>query len=182
MTFADLKLKLQILRRETNLHSHIRWIEYIAGREFLADWYKLIERPSFLLELVNSAKQIVEEDIYNRYQGPETGRIKASFVGINQRTSTGTNLVVYSDPSVAPAKGPFRSGGVPGEFSYAAFFEDAKFNTFLPPQDDPHDVRRFRPFYFSMQLAQSRISNERSVRQTFQLIRKRMPRVGNRDG
>lgn len=180
MTFADLTLKLQILRRETNLHSHIRWIEYIAGREFIVEWYKAMEQPGFLQNLINSARQIVEEDIYARYQGPETGNIKASFVGINQRTSAGTNQIVYSDPSIATAKGPM-AGGIPSQFSYAAFFEDSKFNTFLPPKDDVHDVRRFRPFYFSMQLAQTRLSVDHAVRKTNQLIRKRMPR-SNRDG
>lgn len=175
---ADIKLRLAVMKPESNLENHIRWFEYIAGRAFIIDWYQAVERPGFLQTLVDSARKIVEEDIYSKNTTAGTGRIKDSFTGVNERNEQGTNLIVYSDPSVAPSKGPFRSG-VPGAFSYAAFFEDSKFNTFLPPQDDPHDSRRFRPFYFSMQLAQSKLSNEGVVRRIFQMIRKHMPRIGN---
>lgn len=169
---ADIGLKLQVMRRESNLAGHIRWFEYLASENFVTDWYKAVGQEGFLERLVESARQIVQTDIYNVYSGYQgDGNIKASMTGERQSSTEGQTLIVYSDPSVAQAK------QYP-TFSYAAFFEEPKFRSFLPPDDDPHDVRKFRPFYFAMQLAQSRLSNEGVVQRLFTIIRRHMPRVG----
>jgi len=168
---ANIGLKIAVMRRESNIAEHIRWFEYLASEKFVTDWYKATGQPGFLEELVQSAKAIVETDIYNRYKGPDTGNIRDSFTGQKVTSKEEQALIVYSDPSVAEAWGN-------PQWSYAAFFEDPGFNTFIPPDDDPHDVRRFRPFYFSMCLEQSRLSNAGVVRRLFTIIRKHMPRKG----
>lgn len=176
MTFANLKLHFSVNQRESNLAGHIRWLEYLAGPEFIVDWRRSMQTQGRLKQLVDSAKGIVEEDIYSKNTTDGTGSIKASVTG-KYVSGQGVDAVVYLDPSVAPSKGPF-AGGVPGDFNYAAFFEEPhKFNSFIPDRFDPHDSRRFRPFYFDMQLAQSRISNEIGMSQLLKTIRKRMPRV-----
>lgn len=173
MAFADLKLAIRLVKSQSNLEAHIKWVEYIAGTQFKEDWKASMQSPGHLKQLVDSARSIVETDIYAF--GRKTGNIKESFTGKVLTSDKGVTLAVYSDPSIAPSKGPFKSGN-PSDFSYAAFFEDPKFNTFLPPKDNPIDRRRFRPFFLHMSLEHSRITNEIGASRIFNLLRKRMPK------
>lgn len=176
MTFAEIPLRFILLKKESNIENQLRWIAYIAGEEFVNDWRDAMQTGGHLQEMIHSAKQIVEELIYTFNTTEGTGRIKESISGTYPDTKEAAEFVVYSDPSVATSKGPFESGD-PSKFSYAAFFEDEKFNTFLPPKDNPTDTRRHRPFFGAMTKDQQRIGQEIAFRTIMRTIRRRMSRM-----
>lgn len=175
ITLAEMGIKFILLRQESNLRNHIRWLTFLASPEFASQWQKTFGTRVHMQELVNSAKQVVEEDIYAYNTTSGTGRIKRSFVGKYMEADNGISAVVYSDPSVAPAKGPF-SSGEPSDFSYAAFFEDERFNSFIPPKEEPRNIRRYRPFFGAMTAAQHQVSKALTLQHTLRRVRLRMPK------
>lgn len=176
MTFSEIPIRFILLKKESNIANHLRWLEYLAGPKFVSDWRQSIQTGGSLQEMIASARSIVDEYIYAfNTSDRTTGRIKKSFTAKALDTDEVSEVAVYSDPSVAPSKGPFESGD-PAKFSYAAFFEDPKFNTFLPPKDNPFDTRRYRPFFKPMTEAQHLIQRQLAFRTIVQTIRRRMPR------
>ena len=155
----------------------MRWLSYIAGPEFIKDWKKNAESGNSLKKLASTAKQIVEEEIYSKNTTPGTGRIKDSMVAVGREGEL-PGFAVASDPSIAPAKGPI-DGSKAGasRFSYAAFFEDPKFNTFIPPEDDETDPRRYRPFFDAMVEANQMIAKQLAMESLMRTIKRRMPRM-----
>jgi hypothetical protein len=176
MAFADIHLKYQLLKTRSNLDGHIRWLEYIASPQFVEVWKKGIQSKRYLEEQVKLARLIVEEDIYAYNTTSGSGRIKRSMDAMFVENDGGVTSLLFSDPDVAPSKGPFSSGD-PSEFSYAAFFEDPKFNTFLPPKDDPYDTRRYRPFFDHMTQTQLGLARNTNLRNIRRAIKMRMPRI-----
>lgn len=166
------------MRRESNIENYLRWFAYIAGPEFVEDWKKSLETNSAMAKRIQSARQIVEDYIYVHNTTAGTGRIRRSISAVATESDELSTNVVYSDPAIAPAKGPVGDGD-PGRFSYAAFFEDPKFNTFLPPPDNPTDTRRYRPFFGPMTLQQKKVQQEIAFKTLMQTILRRMPRMSS---
>ena len=180
MSFAEIPLRFLLLKTESNFHNHLRWLSYLAGEEFATDWEHSLQTGGNMQKMIAEARAIVEEDIYAYNTTSGTGRIKESitgFFGEGDDYRPGPTAYVYSDPSVAPSKGPFESGGDPSRFSYAAFFEDPEFNSFIPPREEPFDSRRYRPFFGHMTESQHRLNAELSRRALFVNIRKHMPKI-----
>jgi hypothetical protein len=175
MSFAEIPIRFLVLKRESNIENHIRWLEYIAGPQFIADWTAAIQTGGNMRKMVASARQIVEELIYAFNTTAGTGRIKKSFIG-TYTEGANPGFAIYSDPSIAPAKGPVSSGN-PEDFSYAAFFEDPKFNTFIPPKDDPLNQKRYRPFFQAMASDQQRLGLQVTFQALLRTIKRRMPKV-----
>lgn len=176
MTFHEIPLRFILLKKESNIENQLRWLAYIAGDEFVADWKEAMQTGGHLSEMISSARKIVEELIYSFNTTDGTGKIKRSISGTYPETEEAAEFAVYSDPNIAPSKGPFASGD-PQKFSYAAFFEDPKFNTFLPPKDNPTDTRRYRPFFGAMTKDQQRINQQIAFRTIMRTIRRRMSRM-----
>lgn len=175
MRFRDLPINLVLVKKESNLANHIRWLKYIAGPEFIKKWKEFSESGNNFKAMIRAAQNVVEEDIYAYNTTSGSGRIKASIDAQGSQT-VHPGFILFSDPRVAPSKGPF-SDGNPSDFSYAAFFEDPKFNTFIPPEDDPFDSRRYRPFFKHMTATQRTQSLAAGFRGLIRAIRYRMPRV-----
>lgn len=173
MTFAEIPLRFILLKKDSNIENQLRWLAYIAGEQFVTDWRESMQTGGHMQEAIASARKIVEELIYSFNTTDGTGRIKKSFTGTYLDTNEVSESAVYSDPNVAPSE----AGANPGEFSYAAFFEDAKFNTFLPPKSNPTDTRRYRPFFGAMTRDQQRTNHEIAFRTVMRTIRRRMPKM-----
>lgn len=176
MRFAEIPLRFSLLKSESNLDNHLRWLEYITGPEFVEDWKSSIKTGGHMQHLIESAKQMVDELIYAfSTTADSTGRLRESFTGKFLDTALPA-FAIYSDPKVAPSKGPFSTGN-PSDFSYAAFFEDPEFNSFIPNRDNPTETRRYRPFFDAMTLDQKTQGQEIVFAALMRTIRKRMPRV-----
>lgn len=176
MTFSEIPIRFLLLRRESNIENYLRWFEYIAGPDFADDWKRSLETNSSMNKRIQSARQVVEDYIYAHNTTSGTGRIRRSISATAVESEELSANVVYSDPAIAPAKGPTGDSD-PGKFSYAAFFEDPRFNTFLPPKDNPTDSRRYRPFFQPMTMQQKKVQEEIAVKTLMQTISKRMPRT-----
>lgn len=160
-------------KKSSNLAGHIRWLSHIASPAFAEDWRQKLLTQSNLKELVQQAQQVIEEEIYTHGKGE--GNIKKSMDAIALGEKD-VRMVLFSDPTVAPSKGPFKSGN-PAEFSYAAFFEDPQFNSFIPPRSNPYDKRRYRPFFQPMNQAHFAKAREMSRKSILRTIRMRMPKI-----
>jgi hypothetical protein len=166
-------LRLIYDEKRSNLKKHIEWLEYIVSPRFVEDANASYRANVTMQQITAAIRQVVEEEIYSI--GSSTGRIKRSFTA----EPTDEGVAAYSDPSVAPSKGPFKSGS-PEEYSYAAFFErPAEFNSFIPPRDDPSNETRYRPFMTPMVQAVKVVSTQRALKSVLSNIRAHQPRKGN---
>jgi hypothetical protein len=175
MRFSEIPLRFLLLKSESNLENHIRWMAYLAGADFVNDWKKSIQTGGHMQQMIQAARDIVDELIYAFSTGDSTGKLRESFTGKYLDASLPA-FAIYSDPRVAPSKGPFSSGN-PSSFSYAAFFEDPEFNSFIPDRENPTETRRYRPFFDTLSLDQQTQSHEIVFSSLMQTIRRRMPRV-----
>lgn len=160
--------------KRSNLRQHIEWFQYIVSPRFVEDATASYKANVTMQQITTAIRQVVEEEIYSI--GSSTGRIKRSFTA----APTEDGVAAYSDPSVAPSKGPFSSGS-PEEYSYAAFFErPAEFNSFIPPRDDPSSETRYRPFMTPMVQAVRVVATQRALKSIVSNLRKHQPKKGNR--
>lgn len=176
MKFAEIPIRIRLVKRESNIDNHLRWLDYITSGSFLKDWKASIETGDNIQKLVDSARQVVEENIYKFNTTDGTGSIKESFQGGTTDEGGLAGLGVFSNPAIAPSVGTFESG-VPERFSYAAFFEDPEFNSFIPPRDEPTNIKRHRPFMAAMAQHHQRISGELTLRALFIRLRRKMPKM-----
>jgi len=175
MKFGEIPIRIRLLKRESNIDNHLRWLGYILGPEFIKDVRDTIQTKKNIATLVESARDVVEEDIYAFNTTAGTGNIKKSFEGTTFDYGMG-GLGIFSNPSIATSKGPFSSGS-PNAASYAAFFEKPEFNSFIPPRDEPTNIKRHRPFMAAMASNQHRLSNEIVLAALFRRLRQKMPKL-----
>lgn len=164
-------LRFRLVKRESNLEQHIRWFEYLTGSDFIDDVKKSYEKTNNRMALVRVARQVVESEIYSKNRTDGTGNIKRSFKVAASSNKFG-GLTLFSDPREAPSK----AGQSPGKFSYAAFFEEPRFLSFLPPPDDPYSDVKYRPFWSPLVEAATKIASESHLDAVSINIKKRMPR------
>lgn len=164
----------------SNIRAHIRWLEHMVSPAWAAQILKNYQSSSNLAQLRKIARKVFEEEVYNKYSParPEerTGNAKRSFVSVKL---DGQGLGVRSRPDVAKTVGPVDSGSE-SEFSYAAFFEDPSFNSFLPPGKglEVNSPRKHRPFMAPMTEAVNEFAREQAMRATVKAITKKMPKRG----
>ena len=135
---------------DSNLDSHIRWMDYLRSNAFHDGVKKRINRKVNQNELVKITRQIIKTEIYGAYT-PESYNRTLNLLR-NFKVSESDNkmggLSVYSDPQVATAK----SGKMRGSASYAAFFEKTEFLSFIAGSGDEstlpltHEMK-YRPFF-----------------------------------
>lgn len=165
----------------SNIRAHIRWLEHMISPAWAAQVLKNYQSSSNLNELRKLARKVFQEEVYDAYSPsrPRTGAAKESFIAVQLE---GQGLGVRSDPSVATSVGPFSSGS-PEQFSYAAFFDNPGFNSFLPPKDNPTHPAKHRPFMAPMTHAVNEFAKEQAMRATIKAVTKKMPRRrSNADG
>ena len=164
----------------SNIRQHIRWLEHMVSPEWAAQILKSYQSASNLAKLQRIARKVIQEEIYDKYS-PEgsterTGDAKRSFVAV-QLSGEHNGIGVRSDPSVAQTKGPVDQGSE-SDFSYAAFFDEPNFNSFLPPGKnlDVYSPRKFRPFMEPLTGAVEEFAKEAAMRATIRAVTQRMPR------
>lgn len=133
-------------KQGSNLDPHIRWLEYLLSDEYQLEIQRRFESVTNQREARRITRSIIDTLIYQAYPDPgtRTGNLHDSFkviVGRGQKKSA--YLAVYSDPRVATTK----TGVAAGFTSYAAFFENPEFDSFLPPKEDPTSPSKYRPFF-----------------------------------
>ena len=175
MRFADIPIRFLLLKSESNLENHLRWLAHLAGDDFVSDWKSSLETGGNMQRMIDDARQTVDELIYAFSTGDSTGNLRESFTG-KWLESKLPSFAIYSDPRIAQTKGPVASGNE-SQLSYAAFFEDPAFNSFIPDRDNPLETRRYRPFFDAMTMLQKNIGLEISFTSFMRTVRKHMPRV-----
>ncbi len=146
-------IKLGFNKFGGNLQSHKRWLEYLVGDEFYPAVKKHVEKKRNVSLLQKHARSIIEIAIYNAVpEGPNyTPRTRAllrSFIATAGSSGGDAELIIYSDTSTNrgtsgvnrfnPTGSPLATAGQgAGVASYAIFFEDARFNSFIQPSGTP---------------------------------------------
>jgi len=165
-------LKLRIFH---NIRAHLRWLHYLAGNEFFKEVKRKYQSRSILQRLQAIVRQVVETEIYAKNTTPGTGAIKESVTAIVEE-SPDANATVYFDPLVSTSKGPFESGD-PEKASYAAFFDNPSFNSFILGKGiDTFNPIKYRPFKEPMVQAFNKEAEEQAVRMLMAAVKMHRPR------
>ena len=169
----DFEMRFQVLFR-SNIKSHRRWFEWLSSGAFFQTAAERYESATNVAAMHELAQQVIETEIYNKHDGEgRTYSLLDSFLA----APTGKGITVYSDPAVAPSKGPFGSGS-PEAFSYAAFFEETAFNSFiLGAGNDVFNEIKHRPFYEPLERAVEELARETSMRAILSAVVRRMPKA-----
>lgn len=150
MASRSFKLTIPQLRLSAssalNLRSHLDYLQYIISDKFYQDYKNQFQSQSVLDSIQALAQEQIQVLLYDKYTPKEYARTfhaKESIKAI-VRESGVANIVLFSDPAVAPAKGE----NLPNH-SYLAFFEKEEFKSFLFETLDAGDV--IRPFFAALE-------------------------------
>lgn len=173
---GDVSFRVTLLRKESNLDNHIKWMEYLSSPAFVKDWKTRFESQPNLNKLRLSARQIFQEQVYDTYEPATYQRTYSaleSFQSAGDSESPLPGATVYSDPTIATAI----AGNSAGGFSYAAFFEKPiEFDSFIKTQPgDDLNVIRYRPFFDLMTAEHNRVSEQIHKQSFLAQVKKKMP-------
>lgn len=169
----SLKLSIGYSKRESNLRQHLSWLEYLTSDQFQQDVKRSYEQAVNRRAIRLAAQAIIESEIYAFNTTDGTGRIKRSFKVVAVKHGLLPEMILYSDPDVAPSK----AGASPGEYSYAAYFNNPEFKSFIKaPLDNPLDKIKYRPFFFPMTKAITKLARRRAGDAFNHNIRRKKPR------
>lgn len=169
--------RIKLVSRESTLDSNINWLEYLTSPDFVDDLKERYESKKNAQHLRRVAYDVITEEVYSKHSNPDrTDRARDSMKVVSTGKKT-ANLNVISDPSVAPVK----SGKLKGSprHSYLAFFEKPEFQSFLPPEDNPYDILKHRPFMAQLTDSVRRETERMALDALVKQVRRRMPRKGN---
>lgn len=173
---GDVSFRVTLLKKESNLENHIKWMEYLSSPGFVKDWKARFESQPNLDKLRLSARQIFQERVYDAYEPSTYNRTYSaleSFQSARDSDSSLPGAAVYSDPAIATAI----SGNSAGSFSYAAFFEKPiEFESFIKTfPGDELNVVRYRPFFDVMTAEHNRVSEQINKESFLAQVKKKMP-------
>lgn len=144
MAVKQYSFGIKISFKKSNVAAHLRWLEYLAGDDFGKQILLKWQVPIHLSRLRKIAQEVLQEEIYKPYQQSSYTRTYNTLRAVTTRFLEGVaGSALFLDPTIIPAEGPI--DGVKGQDptkAYAAFFEEPRFNTFVPATAMPH-----RPFF-----------------------------------
>lgn len=151
------------IRFRHNIRAHIKWFEYLESDRHFKNIKKNYETKANTRELQRLVREIVEQEIYSKNTTEGTGRIKESVESISNGNQQTAAVTAFFDPTVSPAKGPVDQGDI-NSMSYAAFFDEPAWNSFLPPNDDAYSPVKYRPFREPLTQAGQHFAKEQAIR------------------
>lgn len=169
-------MRVKFLKANRNIDSHVRWFKLLAGDEFYEQVKKTTQTKSSIDEYIRVARQVIQEEIYNKWPDPgtRTDNLLKSFKAVANNDTAG--VTVFSDPSVAGATGE----GADPSWSYAAFFEKPEFRSFIPPSwdsgGDQTHPRKHRPFFNPLTEAIRVVSEQETMNGMERTINKWKPK------
>jgi len=160
-----------------NIRAHRKWLEWLVSDGFFSSVKQRYESATNIAKMHDIAQKVVQEEIYNKHDGEgRTGALKDSFYAVAVDEPNQAGVAVISGPVVATSKGPFSSGN-PSEFSYAAFFEEPAFNSFLLGSGvDVYNPIKFRPFMEPLERAMEEQAQEASMKALLRAVLSKMPK------
>lgn len=157
-----------------NLRSHIRWFEYMTSNDFTKERKSRYESARNLNSLRNLVRRVVQEEIYSISKGE--GNIEESVTAVATGNGNEGGTAVYFDPNVSPAKGTQSSPATP-DFSYAIFFDNTDFNSFLLGVGvDVFNPMKHRPFKAPMVEAFNKEAESQAVKALMDSVRMHRPK------
>lgn len=153
------EVDFQFRYNKASLQHHIDWMRYLATNKFGKDVQQDYEETKNQVEMLKEVDKIILEEIYSYPEGSyrRTNDLRESFQAIELSmvgSETERGIAIYSDPMIAPSE----AGARKGEISYAIFFENPEFNTFLPESDERPPIR---PYFGLLQDAIKRIAEHK---------------------
>lgn len=130
-----------------SIKHHIRYIEMVM-KQFHHLFVKYMTAENVKADLLEKTIQVITKAIYESYN-PQTYKrtfdlLNSFKVDSNKREKAKPHLWIYSDPAVA-------SSWSDPNVSYAAYFEDKRFRSFLLNKGE--GVVPIRPFFHKMEKA-----------------------------
>lgn len=169
MATVDLRIKVT----KSNVPEFVNFFRFLSpGSHQLHKAVKAeYEKPSVITPLTVSARTIIKTLVYDTHESnrDRTYNLLNSFLAdVNIDGDRNSSLAIYSDPDIAPAK------QFP-HLSYAAFFEEPSFNTFIPPRGIVSPVNH-RPFMNALTQFLKFFNDDYTLQTVTKVIKRHMPK------